>query len=329
MGGVQIRDIELYHPSNEVDNEYYIERFGKQGVDVTGLLNALGRQKRFVIDNPAENSLTMAVEASKKLLQKTGLSGKDFDLIIYTSQTPEYLIPSNALKLHSALGGDLSTACFDINANCAGLLVAVEQAARYMASNPRIERALVVGADYVTVHSPEQPIYYSNFADSAVAVILEKSEDTLGLIDSLYQTDTSVIDNSLFPAKGLSNLYREEYTAKDAQVAFVPFDTTVSIESAVNSIRILLERNGLDKERIGTFLFSQFSIGNIKTVAEQLGIDESKTVYVGDKYGYTASTSPFVALYEAVQEGKIARGDYLLFWTVGAGWQNVSLLLQY
>jgi len=329
MGAVRIRDIQVYHPSNEVDNEYFIERFRQRGTEVSGLLRALGRNKRFMIDNPAENTLTMAIEASKSALQSAGLSAGDLDLIIFTSQTPEYLLPSNALKLHNALGGDLNTICYDLNANCAGMLVAVDQASRYMMGNPRIERALVVGADYLTVHSPDQPVYYSNFADSACAVILEAASDTRGLIDSIYQTDTSVIDNSLFPAHGLSNLYREEFTAKDAQVQFTPFDDSVCVDSAVDSLRILLERNGIAKEDVGGYLFSQFSLGNVKLVAERLGIDEQKVTYIGDKYGYTATNSPFVALYEALKAGKISRGDYLVFWTVGAGWQNVSLLMQY
>lgn len=329
MGAVRIRELQIYHPSNEVDNDYYIERYKARGVEVTGLLKALGRDKRFIVDDPAENTLTMAVEASKKALQKAGLTASDVDLIIFTSQTPEYLLPSNALKLHSALGGDLNTMCYDINANCAGMLVAVEQASRYMMGNPRIERALVVGADYLSVHSPDEPVYHSNFADSAAAVILESSADGRGFIDSVYQTDTSVIDNSLFPAHGLSNLYREQYTAKDAQVKFTPFDDSVCVDSAVESLMILMERNGIDKNDVGGFLFSQFSVGNVKLVSERLGLDMDKVFYVGDKYGYTATNSPFLALHDALRDGKIQRGDYLVFWTVGAGWQNVSLLIQY
>jgi len=326
MGAVSIRDIAIYHPPREVPNEYYIERF-KPAVDMTGLLKALGREKRYVTEGASENSLTMSIEASKRVLDKAGLTGGDLDLIIFASQTPEYLLPSNALKLHHSLGGNLNTICFDINANCAGLLVAVEQASRYMMGNPRIERALVVGADHFSVHSPDEPVYHSNFADSAVAVLLENGSGSRGFIDSVYQTDTSVIDNSLFPSRGLSNLYGGK--AEEAQVKFVPFDDAVCVDSAVDSIRILLERNGMTKVDIGTCLFSQFSIGNAKKVAERLGFDEEKLPYVGDRFGYTASNSPFLALHEALEEGKIRRGDYLVFWTVGAGWQNVSMLMQY
>ncbi|CDN42553.1 MULTISPECIES: 3-oxoacyl-[acyl-carrier-protein] synthase III C-terminal domain-containing protein [Paenibacillus] len=327
MTAVRIRSLEIYHPSHEVDNEYYIERFRQSGVEVSGLLKALGREKRFVIDSPEENTYTMALEASRKALAAAGLAAEDLDLIIFSSQTPEYLLPSNALKLHSGLGGSKQTMCYDINANCAGMLVAVEQASRTMLSNPRIKRALVVGADHFSVHSPQEPVYHSNFADSAAAVILESQEGSGGFIDSLYQTDTAVIDNSLFPANGLSNLYRGD--AAEAQVRFTPFDDSVCVDSAVDSLRELMESNGIRDVEVGAYLFSQFSVGNVKLVSERLGIDGSKVAYVGDKYGYTASNSPFLALHDALRDGKIKRGDYLVFWTVGAGWQNVSMLMEY
>jgi 3-oxoacyl-[acyl-carrier-protein] synthase III len=192
-----------------------------------------------------------------------------------------------------------------------------------------VERALVVGADYLSVHSPEEPVYHSNVGEAAVAVILEHAEGTRGFMDSVYQTDTSVIDNSQFPAHGLSNLYREPYTAKDAQLQFVPFDDSVCAVSASDSITLLLKRNQVDKDEIAAFLFSQFTPGNIKRVSETLELDPGKVVYIGDRFGYTATTSPLLALHEAIQAGKVKRGDYLILWTVGAGWQNVSLLMQY
>lgn len=329
MGAVRISDIQVYHPANEVGNEYYIEHFGKKGIGVTSMMALMGREKRYVIDNAEENTFTMAVEASNSVLRSSGLSGKDLDLIIFVSSTPEYLVPAIALKLHNALGGDLNTICFDLNANCVGMLMAVDQASRYMMSNPRIKRALVVGSEHLSVHSPDVPVFACNFAESAVAVILDKEGDSRGFIDSIYQTDTSVINNSLFPAHGLSNLYREEYTAKDAQVQFIPFDDSVCVNSAVDSIQTLLAMNEVAIDDIGAFLFSQFSVGNLKQVSERLGVDANKAIYIGDRYGYTASNSPLLALYEALKQGKVARGDYLVFWTVGAGWQNAALLMQY
>lgn len=329
MTAVRIRGIEIYHPELEVDNDYYIDRFSAAGVPVSGLLKALGREKRFVIDNADENTYTMSVEASRKVLEATGQQGSELDLILFASQTPEYLLPSMALKLHHALGGGKQTRCFDVNANCAGMLVAIEQASRLMQGDARIRKALVVGADHFSVHSPDNPVYHSTFADSAAAVLLVAEEGEGGFIDSVYQTDTHVIDNSLFPGTGLSRIYGEGVSAADIQVQFTPFDDSVCVDSAVDSLRELMERSGVQPSQVGAYLFSQFSIGNNRLVAERLGLDESKIHFVGDKYGYTASNSPILALHDAVKAGRIERGDYLVFWTVGAGWQNVSLLMKY
>jgi 3-oxoacyl-[acyl-carrier-protein] synthase-3 len=50
---------------------------------------------------------------------------------------------------------------------------------------------------------------------------------------------------------------------------------------------------------------------------------------VGDEFGYTSTSSPFIALHRAITSGKIQRGDKVLFWTVGAGWQNVAMVVEY
>ncbi|SDS37202.1 3-oxoacyl-[acyl-carrier-protein] synthase-3 [Paenibacillaceae bacterium GAS479] len=329
MTAVRIRGIEMYHPSNEVDNEYYINRFAEAGVPVSGLMKALGREKRYIIDNQDENTFTMSVAASRKLLQSAGVSAEELDLIIFTSQTPEYLIPSVSMKIHAALGAGKGTMCYDINANCAGILVAMEQASRTMMANPRVRKVLVVGAEHLSVHSTDNPVYHSNFADSAAAILLQAEEGEGGFIDSVSQTNTMVIDNSLFPGTGLSNMYRDGVVPTDVHVQFTPFDDSVCVDSAVDCVREVMERNGVKAEEVGHFLFSQFSIGNNKLVVDRLGLDENKVHYVGDKYGYTASNSPILALHDAVKAGKVERGEYLVFWTVGAGWQNIALLMKY
>jgi 3-oxoacyl-[acyl-carrier-protein] synthase III len=62
---------------------------------------------------------------------------------------------------------------------------------------------------------------------------------------------------------------------------------------------------------------------------EKMELDMKKIVYVGDGFGYTATSSPFVALYRAIEREQIKRGDYVLFWTAGTGWQNIAMLFKY
>lgn len=70
MNNIKIKDVAIYHPQNEVDNQFYIEHFDKQGKDVRGLLKAMGREKRYIVNDPNETPLTMAIEAVNTVLQK-------------------------------------------------------------------------------------------------------------------------------------------------------------------------------------------------------------------------------------------------------------------
>jgi 3-oxoacyl-[acyl-carrier-protein] synthase-3 len=330
MAGIRIVDIDIYHPETKVHNDFYIEHFDARGVDIRGLLKALGRDSRYKIDRDDENSLTMALEAARQLLAKTGFTGQDIDLIAYASQTPEYIFPTNSLMIHHLISGAAHTICIDSNANCAGMTAAFEQVSRQMLGNPRIKRALIIGSDYIAPHaSPDDPVYFANFGDAAAAVIVERDEHAVGFIDSIYQTDTCVYQNSLFPVEGLAKLGSTGVDAGAFHVKFTPFDDSICVDAASESIRTLLQRNEIRPDEIKAACFSQLSIANIRAVSDNIGIADDIAVYVGDEFGYTSTSSPFIALHRAITSGKVQRGDKVLFWTVGAGWQNVAMVVEY
>ncbi|MGG0719667.1 ketoacyl-ACP synthase III [Robertmurraya massiliosenegalensis] len=328
MTNIKIRDIAIYHPTNAVHNSYYLEHFKNKGRDSTHFIeNILGRKSRYVINNDSENSLTMAFEASKNVLKKSHLTGEDLDLIMFSSQTPEYLATSNAIQLHNQLNGKHSTLTMDTNANCAGMLVAIDQASRYMKANPFIQRALVVGSDYNTLMAnPDEEISYANFGDAACAVILEKTNEDTGFIDSIYHTDSVTYSNTNFPRTGLSNTIKE---TGEQTMQWIPFDGSIAMPPTYHMFETMLSRNNLSINELDAFCFSQFSIANIKTIQEHYQLDEDKLMYIGDRFGYTGTTSPLLAFYDGIEKGRIKRGDHVLFWTIGGGFQLVAILLKY
>lgn len=126
LKGISIKKTGIYHPSKQLDNTYFIEHFDKQDKSVASILEKTGRKLRYQIEGTEENSLTMAIEAAKIVLQRAHLSASDIDIIVFISTTPEMLSPTNALMIHKVLSGKEDTLCFDLNGNCIGMFIAVE-----------------------------------------------------------------------------------------------------------------------------------------------------------------------------------------------------------
>jgi 3-oxoacyl-[acyl-carrier-protein] synthase III len=330
---VVIKDVATYHPEKVVNNEFYQKHFEKQGKDITNLLDAFGRKNRYVADYERETTLTMAIEATKRVMEKSKVKAEDLDMIVFVSGTPEYLFPTNAAYIHHAIQGKFETIVYDMNVACVGMVVAVEQVSRYMLSNPHIQRALVVGAEQMLRYArKEDPVTYASFGDGASAVILEKQEkegEKTGFIDSHYYTNTDSCHKIVLPACGLSNLYNPEISDYDKRFKWENVNEDKGFILTASSIQNVLERHHLTPDDIKVFCLSQLSKKNIGRVAEALGQDLSKFIFVGDEFGYTGSCSPFIALNRAIEEGKLKRGDYIMFWSIGAGYTACSMLFRY
>lgn len=326
---VKLREIEVYHGAHVVPNEFYIEHFKQKGKDIEHFLtDIIGRKQRYMIDPALENNLTMAVEVSKRILEKAGLSGADIDMIVYSSMAPEYLMPPCSIHLHEAINGKAECVCYDTNVNCAGMTVTLEQMSKYMALSPNIHRAMLVGCDYVNFYlDPNNELSYGHYGDAACAIILERTDEDCGVLGAKYHMNSVEHTNILFPSCGLSKLFTEPN--RDAlRLEWKPFEN-VSPPIAVANMNALLAENGLTKEDVAAFCLSQYALISVRTIRELMGIDEAHSLFIGDEYGYTGTSSPFIVLYEAVKRGLVHRGDYVMFWTIGAGSENIALLFRY
>ncbi|MCK1997624.1 3-oxoacyl-ACP synthase III family protein [Psychrobacillus psychrodurans] len=328
MTNVRIKAVDVYHAKKQVDNDVYLEHFKKQGKDITNFLNIMGRKKRYIIDNLKENTITMAIEATNQVLKKAGLKGKDIDMIVFSTQVPEVTVPTNAMFIHNAIQAKKGTVIFDMNANCAGMTIAVEQASRYMKSNPHVNTALVVGSDYLSlVADPTDAMTYANFGDASSAIILEKTESDIGFVDAMFEVDSSNRNNILYPQKGLSQTIKAGESAES--MLWLPFDGTMSLPYTYEMFEFILKRNQLKIDDVDVFCLSQFAKVNMDEIQKHFDIPEEKVIYVGDKYGYTGTSSPFIALHEGIESGKIKRGDLILFWTIGGGHEFITMLFKY
>lgn len=334
---VKIKNIEYYTPKTKYSNEHFLKHFSDQGIDISGLLKVTGRKERYISDDYYENSLTMAIEACEKVIRTANIDVKDINSVVFVSTTPEYLAPTNAVKIHEALGLTKNANAYDMNGNCAGMIIAMDQVCRTMKSNNRIKYSLLVGSDLLIRFSRRsEAITYSNFGESACAVLLENIEENIednvsDFIDSSSYVDSSLSSCINFPPAGFSKVLPiDEDTSKDDRILeWINFNTDEAFASSVDSINEILGRNNLTKDDVKLYCLSQFAKKNIDMIRESLEEPAHKFPFVGDKFGYTAVTSPFMALADSISQGKLNRGDYVILWTVGAGVVASCVLIRY
>jgi 3-oxoacyl-[acyl-carrier-protein] synthase-3 len=325
-----LKGIGTYHPKKELPNSFFINHFNQMGVDVKGLLSHLGHEKRYFAEKGSENVITMASQAANRALEKAKLTPKDIDMIVFATDTPEYLCPSNALLLNDSLKADNANIVFDINSNCIGMLTGMEVASRMLMGNQHLKRALVAGSMFASlIANKNDPVVYSNFADSGAAVILEKVEENKrrGFLDSNFKTDTFVKEKFLNPRMGMSKIY-DDIPLENKKFTLDPFDTSFIANEWFKLINGMLDRNNMTVDQVKQFFFSQFSQPDAETTLRKFNLPVNKHTFVGNKYGYTGVTSPILALNQAMRHNILHEGDKIIFCSVGAGYNICSILFQ-
>ncbi len=331
MSNVRVKGIEMYHPARKMDNQYFVDFFEKQGKHIARLLEAYGRKERYFTAED-ETTVTMAVEAGKKVLESCNLTGEDIDLLIISTQSPEYIWPTNALVVFRDLKIKKSAQFFDLNDNCLGMLSATATANSIIKANPSVKRALIIGAEnFSAVHNKECEYLYPLFGDSAVAMILEETDDeSAGILDVEFLSDgENALNYVLFPDIGFNAYFKNNKENRPLSNIWRGFDAGFIPEQAYKLQKTINGRNGIDFKDIDCFCYSQYAIGLTRGVSQMFNEDIDKFIYVGDKYGYTGNNSPFVALCEGVKSGRIKRGDLVSVWSIGTFWTCCSILMRY
>lgn len=322
-----IKSVETYHPENKVTNEDIISHFNKQNIEIEGLLNHLGRNIRYRT-NDNENSITMGLNVANKLFEQSKVNPDDIGLLYFVSDTPQYLVPTSSLVLHNLIGLKNAHITKDLNANCIGMLTALDDAQSFMRYK-NIKYGLVIGSvNLSSISREDDTVAYGTFGDGACAILLEnvKSNKEFGFIGSNYFTNSSLYNKIQYPICGLSNIANEDVHPDNKKLRFIPHDVSFFSDDWRQLILDMLFVNNINVSNIDHFLFSQFSKAEIQETLDKLGISFDKTTFVADKYGYTGCTSPIFAYKESINNNQIKPNDYNIFCSVGAGYNMCSLL---
>lgn len=274
------------------------------------------RERRIV--GPGESSSTLAAHAARAALEDAGLSASDLDLIVVGTGSPDYVFPSTAALLQSAIGADC--AAVDVNAACTSFIFALHYATVAVESG-RARRVLVVGADALTRY-----VDFSDratcvlFGDGAGAVVVEAG-DQPGVMAIDLGTDGSGADVLIVPAGGSAMPSTPELLASGEQYIHMAGNEVFKFAVRVipDSTRRALEASGLGVDDVSWFIPHQANQRILSTVAERLGVDPAKVVTNMEYTGNTSAASIPLALNDLYTGAQLHPGDVLVLVGFGAG----------
>ena len=316
---VQILSTGSYVPERVVTNAEVDALMGESTNDWL-IANVGIRERRWMA--PDQVTSDLIVEASKKALERAGISAFDLDLIIVSTDTPDYLSPSTSVVVQSKLGAD-KAGSYDVNSACAGWVTALDQGARYLMTEPQMKYILVAGGYGMSRFLDFKDKKTANlFADGAGAVVLGVGEEQGFLASNLLAV------GSFHDALGIytGGTYRPCTPENMAQfgppkVEFVKkFPKTFNTEYWPKLMQGALDKAGLTFDDVNHYFFTQLNLRTIESIMDLLKQPIEKTHWVMDKWGYTGSPCVVMALDDAISQGKGPKlGDVILFCASGGG----------
>lgn len=292
------------------------------GEDIDAFVaNTLGIRERHWCA-PGESTADLAEEAARAALADAGLSPEDVDLLIVSTDTPEYVSPATSSVLHGRLRMRNTAGTFDVNSACAGFATALDAAWKYVRADERYERVLVVAVYAMSKYlDPADKKTVTIFADGAGAVVLELS-DAPGLLASELYADGSLAPGMGVFAGGTAEPITVDVLADGTRnrLRFVQkYPKEVNEEGWPRIARSVLGRIGASVEDVDLWLWTQVNRSTIEMVMDRLGAPMSRAHTVMDKWGYTGSACLPMALDDAVKAGRLHDGDLVLLTGSGAG----------
>nr|BFD65351.1 ketoacyl-ACP synthase III [Bdellovibrio sp. HAGR004] len=318
----------MYAPERVITNQYFNDLYKKDiGTFLSEQRNI--RERRWM--NPEQRTSDLILPAAEEAMKVAGITAKDLDLIIVSTDTPDYLSPSTASVVAYRLGA-VNAGTYDINTACAGFVVGCDIASKYIVADSKYKNILVVGAYGMSKYlNFDDYKIASLFADGAGAVVLQPSKDGSGFIDSQMYTDGQYHDYMGIYAGGTAQpVSHQVIENKGHLLAFpkrIPPETNgIHWPRLTHQILDRIKKNPSD---IQHFFITQFNVQSIYETMDQLSLPRERAHYVMDRYGYTGSASIGMAVADAAYQKKMKKGDLVFMLGSGGGMSMAALALEW
>lgn len=313
--GVRLLASGSYVPDQVITNQALQERFGYDADWIIKRTGILERRHAW----PHQATSDLCYEASKNCIEKAGINGREIDLLVLGTFTPDMSFPSTACLLQDRLG--LACGAVEIEAACSGFMYALITGAAYVVAGIS-DMALVVGGDCNSrVLNPKDIKTFPLFGDGAGAVLLTKGNSNQGLVSFSLGSDGGGGDLLSRPACGSRMVPTVENISQGLQ--YMHMDGRAVFRWAVailcDTIQDVLRHSGVNSSQVDLYIPHQANIRIINAAIDVLRIPRAKVFNNLEKYGNTSGGSIPLALDEAFKENRLKPGNQVIMSGFGAG----------
>jgi len=330
-----IKSIEYYLPENIVTNA----DLQKENPDwnLEKITEKTGVYQRHIAGKN-ETAYDLSIKACDKLFQTNDKN--NIDGIIYCTQSPDYIMPSNSFLMHKHFGLKDEIFAYDFNHACTGYIYCLAMANAFVKAGMAREILLVNADTYSKYINPKDRSTRVLFGDGAAATIVKKSGRKRGIIDIDLGSSGSGYNKFWIPAGGL-RLPKSNITSKEIEDVRGNIRTKNDIEmdgfgvwSFINSVAPrqvdrLLKRNNVEKIDIDQFVFHQASKMTLESIMRLMKLNEEQVFINIQNIGNTVSASIPIALRDAKDQDKIDNGSTLILSGFGVGLSYGAILMEY
>ena len=275
-----------------------------------------GIKERRIVTN--ESACDLALEASKKALEMSEISPSEIDLIILATTTPDKIFPATATMLQDRLGA--TCPAFDLQAVCAGFVFALTTAQQYI-ENGSAKNILVVGSEIMSkIVDWNDRSTAIIFGDGAGAVIVS-SDNATGIKHSKLYSDGSYLSSLHVNNNRINELGTIEMAGNEVY--------KIAVKRLSDLAEETLNECNMTSDDLTWMVPHQANIRIISAVAKRIDLPMNKVILTLEKHGNTSAASIPLALDVAVRDGRIKKGDSLLFEGIGGGFSWGSVLVEY
>jgi 3-oxoacyl-[acyl-carrier-protein] synthase-3 len=316
-----------YHVPKKVltnfDLEKMVDTSDEWIVERTGI-----RERRIAEENEATTDI--ALPAAEAALKDANVSAEEIDLIIFATLTPDMVIPSAACVLQKRLGA-VNAAAFDLSAACSGFVYGLTVAEQFIKTGA-YKKVLVVAAETLSkLVNWEDRNTCVLFGDGAGAAVVGEVEEGFGLLSFDLGADGGGGEHLTVPASGSLHPATED-TLKD-KLHYIHMNGSEVFKFAIKvmgaSALRSLKKIGMESGELDLVIPHQANIRIIQSAAKRLKMPMDKIMVNVDKYGNTSAASIPIALAEAVEDGRVKKGDNIVLVGFGAGLTWASCVIKW